>query len=270
MAFDLTRAVFSPAERNEFRAWASQFAAKGMRNADSARDNPWWEDKVYGEDRTNPAAYSNSATWQRGMAVWAAAAVSRAELARVLEWNYAHRTAKGIDYGWDDVLEGLVIDGTGGEVSDGRYRQSLEYGMYAWEPLILIADVARRSRFRVDLFTYATRRNGYSILTPVPYFAPFLMSESVTKDLEKTDYGKDWPKAASRWRAVYEVLYRNASDPSTVKLLRKVVNYGGPQRRGDNYDIYITNFGALLGRGPKGPMPAVPGKPKTKPKTKPK
>lgn len=269
MAFQLALPAFDLAQRAEFRAWAAQFVAKGKRNADSTLDSPWVPDVVYGNDRTNVAAYGNSATWQRAMAVWAAAAVGGATLRSTLDWSFEHTTGGGRPYGWDELLEGLIIDGSGGQVAEDRYRNSIEYGMFSWAPLVLIADVARRAKYRVNLFTYASRRNRYTLLTPLPYYRPFLTSESISPSLEQTAYGSDWSKTASRWRSFWEVVYRNVSEPKAVKLLRQVVNYGGPERRADNYDIYIVNNGAVLGRGPRGPMPAVPPtkRPKPRPKT---
>jgi hypothetical protein len=94
------------------------------------------------------------------------------------------------------------------------------------------------------------------VFTPLGYYAPYVMSETIPPEREKTTYGGNtWPEDAARWRALYEVLYRNAKDPKLVGPLRRAVNYGGARRRGDNYDIYVVGHAALLGRGPKGPMP---------------
>lgn len=261
MAFDLARATFSPSEAREFTGWAELFVQRGISNSDSARDRPWAADVTYGSETTNAAAFSNSATWQRAMAVIAAAAVGPARLREVLEWNLDHTTAGGNRHGWDELLEGVVLSGTGGQVLEDRLRRSLHYGHFQWMPLVYIADVARRAGHRVDLFTYRTRRNGHSVFEPLAYHGPFLLEETVPSSLELEQYGgPTWPVTAARWRATYEVLYRNATRADDVARLRGIVNHGGPSRRGDNYDIYVTNFAALLGRGPKGPMPAVPGK----------
>ena len=258
MAYDLTKALFSADERAQFASWAGAFVERGKRNADYARDHPWVPDVTYGSDRTNPAPYGNSATWQRAMAVWAAAVVGGATLRETLAWNYAHTTEGGRDYGWDDLLEGLIIDGTGGQLTEDRYRTSIEYGHFSWIPTVLIADLARRAGFRVDLFEYRTKRHGYSVFTPVSYYGQYLMRASVPETLEKGQYGGSaWPKTAARWRAAYEVLYRNARTPATVKPLRKIVNWGGPAQRGDNYDVYILGYAPLFGRGPQGPKPPV-------------
>jgi Alginate lyase len=256
MAYDLAKPVFSNAERGQFRSWAAQFVERGRIDAELARDKPWVGDVAYGDDRANPAPYGNSATWQRAMAVWSAAIVGGSTLRRTLEWNLQHTTPGGLNYGWDDLVEGLVIDGSGGQVLEDRYRSSIEYGHFSWIPLVLIADLARRVRFHVDLFEYRTKRHGYTVFTPVAYYAHFLSEESIPDGLERTQYGGSaWPSTASRWRAAYEILYRNASDPPAVKTLRSVVNHGGPRRRGDNYDVYILGHAALFGRGPEGPRP---------------
>lgn len=256
MAYDLAKPAFSSAERATFTAWARVFVERGRANADFARDRPWVPDVVYGSDRTNVASYGNSATWQRAMAVWAAAAVGGETLRTMLSWNFEHRTPGGHDYGWDDLLEGLIVDGAGGQVAEERYRSSIEYGHFAWYPLILIADLARNAGSTPNLFTYRTRRNGYTVFTPLERYAQYVTRESVPAQLEQTQYGGgQWATTAARWRAVYEVLYRNTADPSISALLRRVVNHGGPTQRGDNYDVYILGHAALFGRGPKGPMP---------------
>jgi hypothetical protein len=256
MAYDLARPEFSIAERDEFSSWAAQFVQRGMTDADSARDFPWVDDVDYGGDRSNPAPYGNSATWQRAMAVWAAAAVGGTTLQETLEWNFQHKTKGGLDYGWDDLLEGLIIDGTNGRVVEDRYRSSIEYGHFSWIPLVLIADLARHAGFHVDLFRYRTKRHGYTVFTPVHYYAPFLVRPTIPDALEKTQYGgSSWPATAARWRAAYEIVYRNATDLSTMKTLRRTVNFGGPKQRGDNYDVYVLGYAALFGRGPKGPRP---------------
>jgi Alginate lyase len=263
MAYDLAKPAFSATERTEFSSWAAQFVTRGRTSADYARDHPWVPDVTYGEDRANPAPYGNGATWQRAMAVWAAATVGGETLRSTLEWNFQHMTAGARDYGWDDVLEGLVIDGSGGQVIEDRYRSSVEYGHFSWIPLVLIAELARNVGFRVDLFTYKTRRHGYTIFTPLRYYAPFLSKGSIPSALERTQYGgSSWPMTSARWRSAYEVLYRNATDPTAVTTLRRVVNFGGPSRRGDNYDIYVLGYAALFGRGSEGPRPAPKKPPK--------
>ena len=136
---------------------------------------------------------------------------------------------------------------------------------------MLIADVSRRAKFRVDLFTFRTTPNRYTVFTPAAFYGRYLLQDSVPASLEKSStYAGDWPKSAARWRAAYEVLYRNAAAPSDVKALARIVGFRGPTTRGDNFDIYITNYGAVLGRGPKGPMPVVatPKKPPAKSKSK--
>jgi hypothetical protein len=268
MAFSLVRPLCTAGERSTFVSWAALFVNRAMQNADSARDFPWVPDVTYGSDVSNVAPYGNSATWQRAMAVWSAAIVGGNTLKRALAWNYSHTTSRGRPYGWDEMLEGLIIDGAGGQVVEDRYRNSIEYGHFSWTPLVFIADLARRVRSSYDLFAYATRAHKYTVFTPVAYYGRFLTQESVPGSLEQTQYGgSQWSSTASRWRSVYEVLYRNASDRKLAAQLARIVGYGGPTRRGDNYDIYTINYGALLGRGPKGPMPAAP-KPKPKPKPK--
>jgi hypothetical protein len=261
MAFDLTRGVFTAAEQADFVSWATHFVGRGMANVDYARDSPWVPDVTYGGVRTNPAPYGNSATWQRAMAMWAAAAAGPAGLRAALRWNFSHTTAGGHDSGWDNLLEGLVVAGGGGQVVEDRYRSSIEYGHFSWMPTVLIADLARNAGIGPDLFRYRTKRHGYTVFTPVSYYAPFLMRAQVPATLEKGQYGgSSWPSTASRWRGWYELLYRNATDPFDVRLLRRTVNWGGSTERGDNYDIYILGYPALFGRGPQGPKPAEPAK----------
>ncbi|MEX2556598.1 MAG: alginate lyase family protein [Actinomycetota bacterium] len=267
MAYELAKPEFTQSERAEFAAWTAQFVGRGINGADSSRDDPWVPDVTYGSDRTNVAPYGNGATWQRAMAVWAAAVVGGSTLRSTLDWNFRHRTPKGREYGWDELLEGLIIDGTGGEMSEGRYRSSIHYGHFAWAPIVLIADVARRAGHPIDLFAYRSRRHAYTVFTPFPYHARFATSQTIPPNLERTQYGGSrWPEIAALWRAFYELLLRNASDPKLVKRLRAAVDYGGPTQRGDNYNIHVLGYAALFGRGPKGPMPAQPRpKPKGKP-----
>jgi hypothetical protein len=261
MAYDLAKPIFSTAERAEFRSWAAQFVQRGRINADYARDRPWVSEVTYGSDRTNPVPYGNSATWQRAMAVFSAAVVGGTTLEDTLAWNFQHTTNGGLAYGWDDLLEGLIIDGSGGQVIEDRYRSSIEYGHFSWIPVVLVADLARNAGFRIDLFRYRTMRHGYTVFTPVAYYARFLSKTSIPATLEQSQYGgQSWPATAARWRAAYELLYRNATDAETVRMLRRLVNYGGPGRRGDNYDVYALGHAALFGRGPKGPRAGSAGK----------
>lgn len=269
MAFDLVRPTFTASERATFVSWAAQFVDRAMRNTDDARDNPWVADVSYGGDVSNVAPFGNSATWQRAMAVWSAAIVGGNTLKRALAWNFSHTTRQGKPYGWDDLLEGLIIDGTGGQLVEDRYRTSLEYGNFSWIPLVFIADLARRLHSSYNLFAYATKAHKYTVFTPVAYYGKYLTQDSVPGSLEGTTYGgPQWPTTAARWRSTYELLYRNATDPKVAAQLAWIVQYGGPNRRGDNYDILMVSYGALLGRGPKGPTNFVVPRPKPKPKPK--
>jgi hypothetical protein len=255
MSYELAKPEFTQSERAEFAAWAKQFVTRGMTGADSSRDFPWVEDVTYGSDRTNVAPFGNGATWQRAMAVWAAAVAGGKTLRSTLDWNLKHRTPKGHPYGWDELLEGLIIDGTGGEMSEGRYRSSIHYGHFAWAPTVLIADVARRAGHRVDLFSYRSRRHGYTVFTPFSYHAPFATRETIPPKFEQTTYGGSrWPEIAALWRAFYEILLRNANNPALAKRIQAAVNYGGPTKRGDNYNIHVLGYAALFGRGPRGPL----------------
>ncbi len=256
MAYDLIKATLSSAAQGNFRQWAAAFVPRAMRNVDSSRDQPWVPDVDYGGDVSNPAPYGNSATWQRLMAVWASAVVGGRTLRSTLQWNWQHTTASGRDYGWNNLLEGLIIDGSGGEVVEGRYRSSIEYGHFSWCPLAYIADVAKHAGFAHDLFHSRSHPHGYNVLTPVGFYWKYLLSETVPAQLEQTQYaGSTWPSAASRWRAFYELLYRNsASDPRINNLLVRVLAYGGPKQRAANYDVYLSNFNAVVGRSAREPL----------------
>jgi len=263
MAYDLAHAAFSAAERAEFTSWAAQFVERGRINADYARDKPWVPEVTYGAETISPPPYGNGATWQRAMAVVAAAVVGGRTRQATLAWNLQHTTAKGLDYGWDNLLEGLMIDGAGGQVMEDRYRSSVEYGHFSWMPMVIIANVARRVGFRVDLFEYRTKQNGYTIFSPLPYYSGLVTKSSIPAALEKTTHGGSaWPATAARWRAAYEMLYRNATNPALVQALRRVVSHDGQRQRGDNYDIRIFGHGALFGRGPQGPKPGPARKPR--------
>jgi hypothetical protein len=248
IAYDLAKGLFGAADRKAFTSWAAMFVQRGMDAADFCRDQPWVPDVTYGKDTGNPVPYGNSATWQRTMAVWAAAVVGGSTLRRTLEWNWRHTTAQGRDYGWDNLIEGLVLDGTGGQVVEDRYRSSIEYGHFSWTPLALIADVAKHAGFRIDLFRYRTRSHGYSVFTPVRYYARFLRRPTVDGSLEQSKYGGGaWPQTASRWRSVYELLYRNSAGTGYEDELARTIGFEGARTRGDNYDIYTLNYQAVLG-----------------------
>ncbi len=135
MAYDLVRGSFSSSERAEFASWAAYFVERGKTNTDYTRDEPWVPDVMYGQDRSNPVPYGNGATWSRAMAIWAAAAVGERTLRNTLEWNFQHTTKAGHDYGWDNLIEGLVIDRSGGRLVEDRYRSSIEYGHFSWMPV---------------------------------------------------------------------------------------------------------------------------------------
>ena len=140
-AFDLTRETFSPSEREEFKAWATQLVDKGMDQVEKARDRPWVPEAPWG----------NSATWARSLAVTAAAVVGGDTLQRTLDWNWEHTTPAGNPYGWSTLIEG-VMHPTGRMIEED-VRESVDYALYTWHPLAIIATVARVTGYEHDLWT---------------------------------------------------------------------------------------------------------------------
>lgn len=233
MAYDLVQDLFTASEQAEVRAWATQFVARGKRQADSARDTPWVPEAPYG----------NSATWARALAVTAAAVAGEPQLSATLAWNWEHTTAGGRDYGWNVLLEGTME--TSGQMRDERLRESIGYALYTWHSLALIADVARHAGFEHDLWTAATP-SGKSLYQPVVYYAPYL-TEQLPDPYGAGDrccYAP-YETVLPEYRAAMELAYRAFPDSS---LLAEVVNYGGDAVRGQNYDQHITGWNALTGR----------------------
>lgn len=231
LAYDLVRDRFSPDERAEFARWAGLFAAEGRRRVESYRDNPWVVEAPYG----------NSATWSRALAVLGAAVVGGEALEQALDWNFRHRTRGGRDGSWDDLLEG-AIETRAGRMTEERVRQSIDYALYTWHGLALIADVARRAGFRPNLFTYRTR-SGKSLLIVAGYYEPYLTEKRPMPYAER--FGPEGDDALrAEYRAAMELAYRNA--PS-FKPPRRIVEFGGPQVRAANYDPHITGYNAVTG-----------------------
>ncbi len=227
MAYDLTEDAWSALERSEFRRWAALFVDRGKRAADGARDRPW-----------DPhAPYTNSATWARALAVWAAAVAGEPYLSETLAWNYAHTTPGGHDYGWLHLLD-RAMNGSGKMYEEGE-RKSIGYALYAWHPLALIADVSKRVGGEHKNLWTVTTANGKGLLLVAKYYEPYLTR---TRD---DPYGADnHLRVMSEYRAAMELAHKNFPDSPA---LRRIVAYGGPSVRGSNFDGHITGHNALTG-----------------------
>jgi len=229
-AYSLVRGAFSPSERSTFVQWAAQFVPRGKDLADSARDEPWvWQ-----------APYGNSATWGRSMAVLSAAVVGGDTLKKTLDWNWAHLTPNGKDYGWRNLMDGSVL--SGGKMLEEDTRQSVFYALFTLEPLMLIADVAKHVGYSHNLWTYSD--GGKGILDAVANYEPYLRGEPLKKWPAYTEPGRTPSDIASQARAFMEIA-ANAIPGS--KLLQSIVTYGGTATRGTNYDPYIVSFGGIAG-----------------------
>jgi hypothetical protein len=229
LAYDLIREALSAREREEFRLWAAQFVERGMKQADKARDRPWVPEAPWG----------NSATWARSLAVTAAAVVGGETLQQTLDWNWEHTTEGGNHYGWLALLEG-VMDPTG-RMLEEDVRDSVDYALYTWHPLAIIATVARVTGYQHDLWT-ATAPEGETMLRPLEYYAPYLTMEKDSPYDYDQDRGLD--VLASEYRATAETAHRRFPESDTI---RQIVEHGGPEQRGLNEDQHITGFNALTG-----------------------
>ena len=233
MAYDLTRDRLTPGERAQFRSWARRLSDIGRRRVDAYIDDPWIPEAPYG----------NSATWSRALAVLGAAVVGGAYLQDTLRWNWAHTTPGGKDGGWLDLIGG-AIETPAGRMTEERVRSSIDYGLYTWHGMALIADAARRLGYDRNLFTAKTT-SGKNLLLVSSYYEPYLTEKRPSPyDEAAARGGIGFDQTASEYRAASEVAYRN-NPKSTV--LRRIVNYGGASTRGTNYDVHITGFNALTG-----------------------
>jgi hypothetical protein len=232
MAYDVVQDTLSEAERVEVRDWARRFVARGMRQADHARDRPWVPEAPYG----------NSATWARALAVTAAAVAGEPELSATLAWNWEHETAAGQDYGWTNLLEGSMS--TDGQMTEERLRSSIGYALFTWYPLVLIADIARHVGFEQDLWG-ATTASGKRLSSPIDYYAPFLTEQrgNPYAGREECCYAP-YPAMVRQYRAVMELAYNALPDS---EVLRSVVTHGGDATRGGNEDVHMTGWTALTG-----------------------
>jgi hypothetical protein len=245
MAFDLVQGVLTPPERDLFKRWAMQFIADGESRADHQVDSPGLADQTFAGETSNWQRYGNSAAFSRALAVAAAAAVGEAELRSALAWNWSHRTPDGRNNGWSRLIDGEIIDGTGGETFEGRGRNDISYGLLGSDALLVVANIAKHAGFRRDLFTFTTP-NGDSVLSPFGFYGSYLADQ------------KPWPRSdgsfgrrenvASIYRAATEVALKNGT-PALKSQLRPFVSYGGPDRRGANYDPYVWLYGGLQAIG---------------------
>jgi hypothetical protein len=236
LAYDLVQDLFTESERAEVRQWAAQFVPRGEALADKARDAPW----------VPSAPYGNGATWPRALAVMAAAVAGEPYLSATLAWNWEHVTPGGNDYGWSRLLEGAMD--TRGQMVEESVRKSIGYALYTWHPLALIADVARHAGFEHDLWTAATP-SGKSLSLPIDYYAPYL-TEQLPDPYAAVTTGccyAPYDTVLSEYRAAMELAYRALPDSHS---LAEVVNFGGDQVRGQNYDQHISGWNAITGVQP--------------------
>ena len=232
MAYDLARDRLTPAERTQFRAWAKKLSEIGRQRVDDYMDHPWIPEAPYG----------NSATWSRALAVLGAGVAGGAYLQDTLRWNWAHKTPNGKDGGWRDLIDG-AIETRAGRMTEERIRSSIDYGLFTWHGLALIADAARRVGYNRDLFTATT--SGKNLLLVSSYYEPYLTKlRPSPHDEAAARGGADFDAALGGYRAASELAYRNHP---TSRVLQRIVNYGGASTRGANYDVHITGFNGVTG-----------------------
>ena len=233
MAYDLVRDRLTPGEQAQFKAWARRLSELGRQRVDFYMDEPWIPEAPYG----------NSGTWSRAMAVLGAGVVGGSYLQNTLQWNWSHRTPKGKDGSWLDLIDGAV-ETRQGRMTEERVRASIDYALYTWHGLALIADAARRVGFKPNLFT-ATTKSGKSLLQVSSYYEPYLTKKrSSPHDENAARPGIDFDGTLSGYRAASELVLRNY--PAS-KVLRRTVNYGGAAVRGANYDPHIVGYNGLTG-----------------------
>lgn len=241
LAYDLVSDTFSASDRAAFASWAHRLVPIAMARADSNRDKPGIPDQTVRGDTSNWQSFGGNAALDRTMAVLAAAAAGPSTLAGALDWNWSHRTPHGTDNGWPAFIDGLIVDGTGGQTFEGVAR-NIGYGLIATKGLLLIADVAKHVGYKRNLFLSTTSHGNY-LLLPFAYYGPYL------------DFTRPWPQSdsdyanrfekAGEYRAAAEIAASNALPKTALgRLLRRVVAYGGVQR-GANYDAHIYLYGAL-------------------------
>lgn len=262
---DMLWPTLTSAERTLVSNWARQWINPAESTADSARDSPWVEDTHIGSWTTNAAPYGNSPLGQRAMAMWAAAIAGPSALSTALSWNWQHRTRGGNEYGWLNVIEQSIIPGTGGEMIEGRYRQSVGYGLFGWADLLLIADLAKHAGYPRNLFTTSTPSKK-NLLSVGPFYGPLLAgTKPYPYDARETHLDYE-TQTKQEYRAVFETAYKNcpAKDP-VCRYFRLAVTAGGPIQRGNNQDFHTTRWNALAGEVQ---MQLPKPKPKPKPKAK--
>ena len=128
-------------------------------------------------------------------------------------------------------------------MTEERVRASIDYGLYTWHGLALVADAARRVGFNRDLFKVKTT-SGKSLLQVSTYYEPYLTKKRTSPHDEYAAHAVDFDQTLSEYRAASEVALRN--NPKS-KVLQRIVNYGGPTTRGANYDVHITGYNGLTG-----------------------
>jgi Alginate lyase len=171
------------------------------------------------------------------MAVWAAAVAGKEQLTPVLAWNWSHQTADGKDYGWSTLLDG-AITGNGMMVEE-RVRQSVDYALFTWHPLALIADVAYHAGYPRNLFTVQTE-SGKSPMLAADYYVPYLNGDKA----DPYDDPIDWKQTISGYRTVFELAAKRMPGSNA---LRSLVTSQDSDVRGSDYDPFIVGYNALTG-----------------------
>jgi hypothetical protein len=245
LAFDLVKGVFSSAERAEFARWAKLFVALGEKRADQQVDLPGLAPQTFNGETSNWQSYGNSQAFSRALAVSAAAVVGGRVFSSALDWNWKHATPGGRDNGWPRLIEGEIIDGTGGETFEGRGRNDISYGLLGSDALLLIADIAQHAGYTRNLFAYTTP-NGDSVLSPFAFYGPYLAGATPWPRSDGAYARRD--TIGSAYRSATEVALKNAQ-PLHQAALSRSVNSGGPTRRGSNFDPYIWLYNGLASGG---------------------
>ncbi|HSP72060.1 MAG TPA: hypothetical protein VLN26_06805, partial [Gaiellaceae bacterium] len=156
-------------------------------------------------------------------------------------------TRGGKPYGWSDLLDKLIIPGTGGETIEGRDRQSVGYGLFGWADLVLIADLAKHAGFKTNLFTYRTP-SGNSLLSVGPFYGPIVGGTRADPYPEPESLGGGgYAAVLSKYRAVFETIHVNCTAGALCAPFGAALHAVSPATRGDDYDPHLLGWNALLG-----------------------
>jgi Alginate lyase len=126
-----------------------------------------------------------------------------------------------------------------GMMVEERVRQSVDYALFTWHPLALIADVAYHAGYPKNLFTVRTK-SGKSLELAADYYVPYLGGQKSDPYNDPID----WNQTVYGYRAVFELAAKRMPDS---RAIRSLVTSQDPNTRGSDYDPLIVGYNALTG-----------------------